>query len=334
MHDINIQRTNNGSSSGIVTEGLGKRYGDLWALRELDLSVPAGSILGLLGHNGAGKTTAVRILTTLAQPTTGRASVAGIDVLDDPRGVRARIGLAAQSATVDGLLTARANLELVARLHHLPKAEARRRAGELLERLELADDADRLVKTFSGGMRRRLDLAATLVANPPVLFLDEPTTGLDPHSRNELWELLRELVRDGTTVLLTTQYLEEADRLADDIVVLDHGRVAASGSPATLKARIGGERIDVAVAGPEDLRPAAEALAEFADGPATRDPAGPVVTVPVRPGTPLLEVVRALDARGVAATDIHRREPTLDDVFLSLTTTRPAAPAREEVGLR
>ncbi|MEA2131153.1 MAG: type transport system ATP-binding protein, partial [Solirubrobacteraceae bacterium] len=204
MHDTNIQRTSNGSS-GIVAEGLGKRYGDLWALRDLDLSVPAGSILGLLGHNGAGKTTAVRILTTLAQPTTGRASVAGIDVLDDPRGVRARIGLAAQSATVDGLLTARANLELVARLHHLPKAEARRRAGELLERLELADDADRLVKTFSGGMRRRLDLAATLVANPPVLFLDEPTTGLDPHSRNELWELLRELVRDGTTVLLTTQ---------------------------------------------------------------------------------------------------------------------------------
>jgi ABC-2 type transport system ATP-binding protein len=334
MHDNKIQRTNS-EPGGIVAEGLGKRYGDLWALRELDLDVPAGSVLGLLGHNGAGKTTAVRILTTLALPTTGRARVAGIDVLDDPRGVRTRIGLAALSATVDGLLTARANLELVGRLYHLPKAVARRRAVELLERRELADAADRLVRTFSGGMRRRLDLAATLVATPPVLFLDEPTTGLDPHSRNELWELLRELVREGTTLLLTTQYLEEADRLADDIVVLDHGRSVAHGSPATLKARIGGERIDVTVAAPADLAPAAEALAEFADGPATSDPAGPVVTVPVRPGTPLLDVVRALDACGVAATDIHRREPTLDDVFLSLTSTstRAAAPQREEVSV-
>jgi ABC-2 type transport system ATP-binding protein len=334
MHDTKIQRTNS-EPAGIAAEGLGKRYGDLWALRELDLDVPAGSVLGLLGHNGAGKTTAVRILTTLAQPTPGSARVAGIDVLDDPHGVRSRIGLAAQSATVDGLLTARANLELVGRLYHLPKAVARRRALELLERLDLADEADKLVKAFSGGMRRRLDLAATLVATPPVLFLDEPTTGLDPHSRNELWELLRELVRDGTTVLLTTQYLEEADRLADDIVVLDHGRSVAHGSPAALKARIGGERIDVTIAAPADLAPAAEALAEFADGPATSDPAGPVVTVPVKPGTPLLDVVRALDARGVAATDIHRREPTLDDVFLSLTSTstRAAAPQREEVSV-
>jgi ABC-2 type transport system ATP-binding protein len=303
-----------------VAEDLGKRYGDLWALRELDLRVPAGSVLGLLGHNGAGKTTAVRILTTLAQPTTGRASVAGIDVLDNPRGVRARIGLAAQSATVDGLLTALSNLELVARLHHLPKAEARRRAGELLERLDLADDADRLVKTFSGGMRRRLDLAATLVANPPVLFLDEPTTGLDPHSRNELWELLRELVRDGTTVLLTTQYLEEADRLADDIVVLDHGRTVAAGSPEELKARIGGERIDVTVAALKELPAGEAALAPFADGASAIDADALVVTVPVAAGTPLLEVVRALDTAGVAAIDVHRREATLDDVFLSLTT--------------
>jgi ABC-2 type transport system ATP-binding protein len=334
MHDSKIQRTNS-EPAGIAAEGLGKRYGDLWALRELDLDVPAGSVLGLLGHNGAGKTTAVRILTTLALPTTGRARVAGIDILDDPHGVRSSIGLAAQSATVDGLLTARANLELVGRLYHLPTAVARRRAVELLERLDLADEADKLVKAFSGGMRRRLDLAATLVATPPVLFLDEPTTGLDPHSRNELWELLRDLVRDGTTLLLTTQYLEEADRLADDIVVLDHGRSVAHGSPAALKARIGGERIDVTVAAPADLEPAAEALAEFADGPATSDPAGPVVTVPVKPGTPLLDVVRALDARGVAATDIHRREPTLDDVFLSLTSTsiRAATPQREEVSV-
>jgi ABC-2 type transport system ATP-binding protein len=333
MHDYNIQRTD-GAPAGIVADGLGKRYGDLWALRDFDLSVPAGTVLGLLGHNGAGKTTAVRILTTLARPTTGRGQVAGIDILDDPRGVRARIGLAAQAATVDGLLTARANLELVGRLYHLPKAVARRRAGELLERLDLAGDGDRLVKTFSGGMRRRLDLAATLVATPPVLFLDEPTTGLDPHSRNELWGLLRELVGEGTTLLLTTQYLEEADRLADDIVVLDQGRVAASGSPARLKARIGGERVEVTVAAPEDLAPAADALAPFADGPPASDPAGPVVTVPVRPGTPLLDVVRALDGAGVAAIDIHRREPTLDDVFMSLTTIRPPRVEREEVAVR
>jgi ABC-2 type transport system ATP-binding protein len=315
MYEEDIRRT-----SGIAAEGLGKRFGDLWALRDLDLVVPAGTVLGLLGHNGAGKTTAVRILTTLATPTTGRAHVAGLDVVADASAVRGRIGLAAQAATVDGLLTARRNLQLVGRLYHLPRAVARRRADELLERLGLAAEADRLVKTFSGGMRRRLDLAATLVAQPPVLFLDEPTTGLDPHSRNELWELLRELVRDGTTLLLTTQYLEEADRLADDVVVLDHGRVAASGSPAELKARIGGERIDVTVAAPDDLPAAEAALAPFADGPPSSE--GVVVTVPVAAGTPLLEVVRALDAADVAATDVHRREATLDDVFLSLTTNR------------
>jgi ABC-2 type transport system ATP-binding protein len=315
-YEYPIHRT----AKGIVAEGLGKRFGDLWALRELDLDVPAGSVLGLLGHNGAGKTTAVRILTTLAVPTTGSARVAGLDVVADAAAVRANIGLAAQAATVDGLLTARRNLELVGRLYHLPRAVARRRADELLERLDLADAADRLVKTFSGGMRRRLDLAATLVAIPPVLFLDEPTTGLDPHSRNELWALLRELVRDGATLLLTTQYLEEADRLADDIVVLDHGRTVAAGSPEELKARIGGERIDVKVAALEDLPAGEAALAPFADGAAAIDPDALVVTVPVAPGTPLLEVVRALDGAGVAATDVHRREATLDDVFLSLTT--------------
>jgi ABC-2 type transport system ATP-binding protein len=327
-YEYDIQRTARGAvagrdsapGAGIAADGLGKRFGDLWALRELDLDVPAGSVLGLLGHNGAGKTTAVRILTTLAVPTTGSAQVAGLDVVADAAAVRANIGLAAQAATVDGLLTARRNLELVGRLYHLPRAVARRRADELLERLDLADAADRLVKTFSGGMRRRLDLAATLVATPPVLFLDEPTTGLDPHSRNELWELLRELVRDGATLLLTTQYLEEADRLADDIVVLDHGRTVAAGSPNELKARIGGERIEVKVAALEDLPAGEAALAPFADGPPAIDPDGLVVTVPVAPGTPLLEVVRALDGAGVAATDVHRREATLDDVFLSLTT--------------
>jgi ABC-2 type transport system ATP-binding protein len=317
-YEYPIQRTT--KVGGIAAEGLGKRFGDLWALRELDLDVPAGSVLGLLGHNGAGKTTAVRILTTLAVPTTGSAQVAGHDVVADAAAVRASIGLAAQAATVDGLLTARRNLELVGRLYHLPRAVARRRADELLERLDLGDAADRLVKTFSGGMRRRLDLAATLVAAPPVLFLDEPTTGLDPHSRNELWELLRELVRDGATVLLTTQYLEEADRLADDIVVLDHGRTVAAGSPEELKARIGGERIDVTVAALKELPAGEAALAPFADGASAIDADALVVTVPVATGTPLLEVVRALDGAGVAATDVHRREATLDDVFLSLTT--------------
>ena len=321
MHEYFIQRTN-----GILAEGLGKRFGDLWALRDVDLVVPAGSVLGLLGHNGAGKTTAVRILTTLALPTTGRARVDGLDVVADARRVRGRIGLAAQAATVDGLLSARANLELVGRLHHLPRAVARRRADELLERLGLGAAADRRAKTFSGGMRRRLDLAATLVAAPPVLFLDEPTTGLDPQSRNELWALVRELVRDGATLLLTTQYLEEADRLADDIVVLRDGRIAACGSPSALKARIGGERIDVTVAAHDALEAGAAALAPVADGEPASDRDALVVTAPMRPGTPLLEVVRALDAAGVAATDVHRREPTLDDVFLTLTTAGAEMP--------
>ncbi|MDW5592770.1 ATP-binding cassette domain-containing protein [Conexibacter stalactiti] len=331
-------------SPGVVAEGLGKRYGDLWALRELDLHVPAGSVLGLLGHNGAGKTTAIRILTTLAAPTTGTARVGGHDVVAAPAAVRASIGVAAQDATVDGLLSARANLELIGRLYHLPRAHVRRRADELLERVGLAAEADRLVRTFSGGMRRRIDLAATLVAAPPVLFLDEPTTGLDPASRNDLWELLRELVRDGTTLLLTTQYLEEADRLADQIVVLDHGRAVAGGSPAELKARVGGERIAVSLPNAADLGRAAQALAPFADGPiaqsggettaapvATDAPGdgdedqGPLVTAPVLAGTRLIEVVRALDAAGVDATDVHRRAATLDDVFLTLTGTGAAA---------
>ena len=326
MHDNAIQRTNKAKNKGILTEGLGKRFDEMWALRDLDLDVPPGTVLGLLGHNGAGKTTAVRILTTLARPTTGSARVDGLDVVTDAAAVRSRIGLAGQSATVDGLLSARGNLELVGRLYHQPRALARRRAAELLERLSLSGDADRLVKTFSGGMRRRLDLAATLVAAPPVLFLDEPTTGLDPASRNELWALLRELVSDGTTVLLTTQYLEEADRLADQIVLLDHGRKAAAGTPAALKARVGGERVAVTVLAADHLPAGEAALAPFADGPATSDAEERVLTVPVRAGTPLLEIARALDHAGVAAQDVHRRQATLDDVFLTLTN-RAAAPA-------
>jgi ABC-2 type transport system ATP-binding protein len=270
--------------AGIFAEGLGKRYGDLWALRDVDLAVPQGSVLGLLGHNGAGKTTAVRILTTLLRPTEGRA-----------------------------------NLEMVGRLYHLPRAVARARADELLERFDLADAADRLVRTFSGGMRRRLDLAASLVATPPVLFLDEPTTGLDPRSRIELWSLLRELVRDGATMLLTTQYLEEADRLADDIVVLDGGRVVAHGAPADLKARVGGERLEVTVGSASELAAAATALSPFASDQPFVDAEESRVVAPVNAGVPLAEVVRALDAAGVGTTDLHRREATLDDVFLALT---------------
>jgi ABC-2 type transport system ATP-binding protein len=312
-------RDKNQTGPAIATEGLGKRYGEMWALRDFDLEVPTGTVLGLLGHNGAGKTTAIRILTTLALPTSGRASVAGHDVVAEPAQVRERIGLTSQAATVDGLITARGNLEMIGRLYHLPRRVARERATELLERLDLTDAADKLVRDFSGGMRRRLDLAASLVAAPPVLFLDEPTTGLDPESRNELWSLLRELVSDGTTLLLTTQYLEEADRLADRIVLLDHGQVAATGTPSELKARHGGERIAVTVAADGELEHAASALSGVAAGPAEVDHEQFLVTAPASESTRLIEVVRALDQAGVEATDVHRREATLDDVFLSIT---------------
>jgi ABC-2 type transport system ATP-binding protein len=227
------------SSSGVVARGLGKRFGDAWVLRDVDLDVPAGTVLGLLGPNGAGKTTAVKLLTTLLEPSEGTATVAGVDVAADPQAVRERIGLAGQHATVDELLSGRHNLVMIGRLHHLSRAAARARADALLERFSLTDAAERLVRTYSGGMRRRLDLAASLVTEPPVLFLDEPTTGLDPRSRNDLWALLRDLVAGGTTLVLTTQYLEEADQLCDDIVVLDHGRVIARGTPDELKALVG-----------------------------------------------------------------------------------------------
>ena len=233
--------------------------------------------------------------------------------------MRTRIGLAGQATTVDDLLTARANLEMIGRLYHLPAREARRRGDELLERLGLTEAADRLVRTYSGGMRRRLDLAAGLVAAPPVLFMDEPTTGLDPQARNELWAVLRELVRDGASLVLTTQYLDEADRLADSIVVLDRGSVVAVGTPAELKQQVGGERVEVTVATAQDVPRAAAALAPFSDSTAVADDDGRCVTVPVLPGARLIEIVRALDAAGVDATDIHRREATLDDAFLALT---------------
>jgi ABC-2 type transport system ATP-binding protein len=308
----------------VRTRGLGKRFGDLWALHELDLEVPAGTVLGLLGHNGAGKTTAIRILTTLTVPTTGTAEVAGLDVASEPARVRSRIGLAGQYASVDELMSARANLRMVGSLYHLPSAEVRCRADELLERIGLVDVADRLVRMFSGGMRRRLDLAASLIASPPVLFLDEPTTGLDPQSRNQIWTLLAELVGDGATLILTTQYLEEADRIADQIVVLDHGRIAAQGMPSELKARLGGERISVTLPKRDQLDVARAALARFADGPVATDATVPELTAPVVLSTRLVEVVRALDAAGIDAIDVTRRQATLDDVFLTLTGNHSA----------
>jgi ABC-2 type transport system ATP-binding protein len=311
---------------GVTTSGLGKRFGDLWALRGLDLDVAPGQILGLLGHNGAGKTTAIRILTTLSMPTEGTARVAGIDVTADPMGVRERIGVAAQQATLDDLMSARKNLVMIGRLHRLPKRLARARAEELLATLDLEDAADRLVKNYSGGMRRRLDLAACLVARADVLFLDEPTTGLDPRSRAQLWDMLRDLARDGSAIILTTQYLDEADSLANDIVVLDHGRTVAQGTPRELKTRIGTERIDVTVGSHAELQRAARTLDAFAANPPGIDGDLLTVTVPVHEGTRLMQVMRALDHDGIDAIDVQRREATLDDVFLALT----AAPTPEE----
>jgi ABC-2 type transport system ATP-binding protein len=320
MYDTSVRHTNNATAGGISATGLGKRYGDLWALRGLDLEVAPGEVLGLLGHNGAGKTTAIRILTTLALPSEGSATVAGFDVVEGAGSVRARIGVAAQQATVDDLLNAGKNLEMVGRLHHMSKAAARARANELLERLDLTDATDRLVKTFSGGMRRRLDLAASIMADPEVLFLDEPTTGLDPRSRNDLWQMLRELANEGTTIVLTTQYLEEADRLADDIVVLDHGQAIARGRPEELKRHIGGERLEVAVVDRSDLDPVTSILKGVGTGEPTVDTETRRITVPVAGGVKALtEAVRQLDAAEIQVADIGVRRPTLDDVFLQLT---------------
>jgi ABC-2 type transport system ATP-binding protein len=313
-------------TGGVTTSGLGKRFGELWALRNLDLNVAPGTVLGLLGHNGAGKTTAIRILTTLSQPSEGSGTVAGLDVVTDAAAVRERIGVASQQATVDGLMTARLNLVTIGRLRGMSKAAARLRGDELLEQLDLTEFAGALVKTYSGGMRRRLDLAASLMGQPEVLFLDEPTTGLDPRSRGDLWQMLTELVRNGTTVILTTQYLEEADRMADDIVVLDHGQTVAHGTPSELKSRIGDDRLEVKVTTAADLPAAAGAMSAFAESAPTFDADLLTVTTAIKPGVRVIDVVRALDDAGIDAVDISRREATLDDVFLALTSgSRPTS---------
>ncbi|EFL17188.1 daunorubicin resistance protein DrrA family ABC transporter ATP-binding protein [Streptomyces sp. C] len=304
----------------IYAEGLVKTFGEVRALDGVDLDVPAGTVLGLLGPNGAGKTTTVRVLTTLLQPDSGRAVVAGIDVLEHPNEVRRSIGLSGQFAAVDEYLTGRENLQMVARLYQMNAKAAKARAEELLERFNLADAADRTAKTYSGGMRRRLDLAAALVVRPPVMFMDEPTTGLDPRNRQALWDVIEELVAGGTTLLLTTQYLEEADRLAHDICVVDHGKVIARGTSDQLKARTGGERVEVVVHERAHITTAREVLAGFGKGETTVEEHTRKLTVPVTGGAKLLaEVIRELDSRGIEIDDIGLRRPTLDDVFISLT---------------
>ncbi|MFK8910328.1 ATP-binding cassette domain-containing protein [Streptomyces sp. YS-3] len=304
----------------IYAEGLVKTFGDVKALDGVDIDVPEGTVLGLLGPNGAGKTTTVRVLTTLLRPDSGRATVAGIDVLKHPNEVRRAIGLSGQFAAVDEYLTGRENLQMVGQLYQMKAREAKARAGELLEKFHLADAADRPAKTYSGGMRRRLDLAAALVVSPPVMFMDEPTTGLDPRNRQELWEVIQELVAGGTTLLLTTQYLEEADHLAHDICVVDHGRVIERGTADQLKARTGGERVEVVVHQQEEIEPARAVLAGFGKGEVAVAAHTRKLTVPVTGGAKLLaEVIRELDNRGVEIDDIGLRRPTLDDVFISLT---------------
>ena len=304
----------------VVAEGLVKRYGAVSALDGLSLAVPRGSVLGVLGPNGAGKTTAVRVLTTLLRPDEGRAVVAGVDVQADPAGVRRRIGVSGQYAAVDEQLTGTENLQMVGDLYHLGRGPSRARARELLERFDLSDAASRPVKTYSGGMRRRLDLAGALVAEPEVLFLDEPTTGLDPRSRLGMWEVISELVSGGTTLLLTTQYLEEADRLADSIAVIDSGRVIAEGTADQLKAQVGGERVELTVGRDEDVETAREALRRAGAREVSVDERARSLSAPVTGGTAaLVAVLGALRGTDAEVLDAGVRRPTLDDVFLTLT---------------
>jgi ABC-2 type transport system ATP-binding protein len=305
----------------IVVEGIVKRFGKVEALRGVDLQVPPSTVFGLLGPNGAGKTTAVRILTTLLSPDQGRAIVAGYDVVKQAEQLRHVIGLAGQNAAIDENLTGLENLEMVGRLYHVPTAEAKRRGEEILERFELSDAAHRTAKTYSGGMRRRLDLGASLVGKPQVLFLDEPTTGLDPRSRLEMWDIIRELVMEGTSLLLTTQYLEEADRLADKIAVIDLGQVIAEGTSDELKGRVGGEMLALRVAERDRAAAAAGLVLGLGPGGGNVDNNTGEINVPVgADGTAILtDAVRRLDAEGIKLADVALRRPTLDDVFLALT---------------
>jgi ABC-2 type transport system ATP-binding protein len=328
-------------SDAIVVEGLVKRFGATTALDGVDLIVAEGSVLGLLGPNGAGKTTVVRILTTLLLADAGRATVMGLDVVDDADAVRASIGLTGQYAAVDEYLTGFENLEMVGRLYHLPKAAARARAGELLERFDLSEAAGRPAKTYSGGMRRRLDIAASLINRPRVLFLDEPTTGLDPRSRLAMWEFIAELAGGGTTILLTTQYLEEADRLADRMVVIDRGQVIARGTGDELKAQVGGQRLEFTLGRAADLVEATARLRVLAVDEPRSDEQSRRLSLPVRGGTGVLaEALRLLEGSGVEVLDVGLRRPDLDDVFLTLTghaaeevrhddETRRTTPGRE-----
>ena len=305
----------------ILVEGLTKSFGSVRALRGIDFAVPRGTVLGVLGPNGAGKTTAVRILTTLLAPDGGRALIEGLDVVHQDEAVREIIGLAGQSAAIQEELTGRENLEIVGRLYHLPKKRCSERAAELLERFDLADAADRPAKQYSGGMQRRLDLAASLVAQPAVLFLDEPTTGLDPRSRIGMWSVIRELVASGTTLLLTTQYLDEADELADEIIVIDHGVIIAAGTSEQLKDRVGGDVVEFTVPDASQRGDALRAVSSLTDGEPSVDSETGLVTLRIghRGSEALVQTVRVLDAAGVYTRGLGLRRPSLDDVFLALT---------------
>jgi oleandomycin transport system ATP-binding protein len=303
----------------IEAEGLVKSFGSVRALDGIDMVAREGTVFGLLGPNGAGKTTAIRVLSTLLLPDSGRASVCGYDVVRQPRQVRRQIGLTGQYAAVDELLSGHENLYMLGRLLGLPARDARHRASELLEAFDLSEAANRIAKTYSGGMRRRLDLAASLVGRPRLLYLDEPTTGLDPRSRQDLWAMIRELVAGGTTVLLTTQYLEEADRLADEIVVVDRGRVIAAGTPQELKTRVGGRVLQARPADPTDLAATERILAGFADGGAGTHTDGQLVTVTIADRSALGQVARRLDDAGIPVDELSLRTTSLDEVFLALT---------------
>ena len=326
--------TQENSGPGILVEGLRKSFGDVHALRGIDLVVPRGTVLGVLGPNGAGKTTAVRILTTLLLPDKGRALVDGRDVVRQAAAVRRSIGLSGQSAAIQEELTGRENLELIGRLFHLSRPESRIRAAQLLEQFDLVDAANRPAKTYSGGMQRRLDLAASLVGRPQVLFLDEPTTGLDPRSRLAMWDIIRSLAEGGTTLLLTTQYLDEADELADEIVVIDHGLVIAAGTAEELKNRVGGDVLEFTVPDRNRLSDAVSAIASVGEGEPHADKETGVVNVGVggRGSDALIDTVRALDGAGVRTHGLALRRPSLDDVFLALTGH--AAEEEEQNGKR